>query len=182
MSEEIKTEPAGATAEPAGAEKLVLTKDEFDAKLQSEADKRVTGALKTAQEKWEAEWTEKLKTEKAEAERLALMSADEKQKALSEKKEAEIKDRESKLILKEVHLKAINKLADEKLPVGFAEFILEADETKTFANIALLKKQWTEALDEAVKAKLQGRVPHSGDHGERNKVSMNDLIRRRTRR
>ena len=54
------------------AEPKTYSEQEFN----SEVDRRVTEAIKTAQGKWQTEYEEKLKKEKDEAARLAKLSAD----------------------------------------------------------------------------------------------------------
>ena len=61
--------------------------------FQSEVDRRVTEALKTAHTKWKTEYETKLKAEKDEAARLAKMSADERAKAEFDKRVKDFEDR-----------------------------------------------------------------------------------------
>ena len=51
------------------------TEEELQKLIQSESDKRVTQAMKTAEQKWQREYEKKLEDEKSEAEKLAKMSA-----------------------------------------------------------------------------------------------------------
>ena len=64
--------------------------------FQSEVDRRVTEALKTAHTKWQTEYETKLKAEKDEAARLAKMSADERAQAEFDKRVKDFEDREAK--------------------------------------------------------------------------------------
>lgn len=152
----------GTSGEGQEAEKVSMTQEEFDKKLQSETDKRVTQALKTAQEKWEADFTAKLEAEKKEAERLAKLSADEKQKELLEKTRKDIESREKALRQKELKLDTIDLLSEKKLPVKFADFVMGEDAESTMERIKAFEEQWQSALEAAVNEKLKGSTPTAG--------------------
>ena len=135
------------------------TQDEVDKLLQSEADRRVTEALKTARAKWEKEFREKLEKEKKEAERLSKLSAEEREKELLKQKEQELAEKERAIRMKELHLDTIEVLAEEGLPVGFAEFLIKGDAETTNENIKKFKKEWQEALSKAVDERIKGKSP-----------------------
>ena len=135
------------------------TQDEVDKLLQSEADRRVTEALKTARAKWEKEFREKLEKEKKEAERLSKLSAEEREKELLKQKEEELAEKERAIRMKELHLDTIEVLAQEGLPVGFAEFLIKDDAETTNENIKKFKKEWQEALSKAVDERIKGKSP-----------------------
>ena len=140
-------------------EPKTYTQDEVDRLLQSEADKRVTEALKTARAKWEKEYKEKLEREKREAERLSKLSAEEREKELLKQKEQELAEKEKAIRMKELHLDTIEVLAEEGLPVGFAEFLIKGDAETTNENIKKFKKEWQEALSKAVDERIKGKSP-----------------------
>jgi transketolase len=135
------------------------TQEEVDKLLQSEADRRVTEALKTARAKWEKEFREKLEKEKKEAERLSKLSAEEREKELLKQKEQELAEKEKAIRMKELHLDTIEVLAQEGLPVGFAEFLIQGDAETTNENIKKFKKEWQEALSKAVDERIKGKSP-----------------------
>lgn len=135
------------------------TQDEVNKLLQSEADRRVTEALKTARAKWEKEFREKLEKEKKEAERLSKLSAEEREKELLKQKEQELAQKEKAIRMKELHLDTIEVLAEEGLPVGFAEFLIQNDAETTNENIKKFKKEWQEALSKAVDERIKGKSP-----------------------
>lgn len=91
---------------------LTKTAEELQILLQSEADKRVTQAIKTAQEKWQTEYETKLK-----AERFAKLSAEEKEKELLKKQQEEIEKRERAIAQRALELKAIDLLQEKKRPI-----------------------------------------------------------------
>ncbi|MDQ0175998.1 DUF4355 domain-containing protein [Bacillus chungangensis] len=141
---------------------LPKSQEELLKLLQSEADKRVTGALKTAQEKWEKEFKDKLEAEKAEAEKLANMTASEKEKALLEKSKKEIEDRERAIQQKELKLETINFLNEKELPIQFADILLADDAEKTKDNVDIFEKAFREAVENAVTERLKGSSPKGG--------------------
>ena len=142
------------------------TQEELEKLLQSETDKRVTEALKTSRAKWEEEYKEKLEKEKKEAERLANLSAAEKEKELLKQQQEQLEEKEKAIRLRELQLDTINVLAEEKLPVGFAEFLIKNDAETTNKNIKKFKEEWQKALSQAVDEKIKGTSP---------KLSQSDL-------
>lgn len=137
------------------------TQEELDKMLQTEADKRVTEALKTSRAKWEAEYKEKLEKEKKEAERLANLSVAEKEKELLKQQQEQLEEKEKAIQLRELQLDTINVLVEEKLPVGFAEFLIKNDADTTNKNIKKFKEEWQKALAQAVDEKIKGTSPKS---------------------
>ena len=93
------------------AESKTYTGEELKAKIQSETDKRVTEAIKTAREKWEKEAAE----QKKEAARLAKLSQEEREKELQAKQLKELEA--TKAELNRVHLErdTIDRLSEEKV-------------------------------------------------------------------
>ena len=92
-----------------GAEVKTFTEEEVQARIQSESDKRVTEALKTARAKWEKEEAEA----KKEAERLQSLSQKEREEELKAKQLKELE--ETKAELERVYLErdTIDRLAEE---------------------------------------------------------------------
>lgn len=140
-------------------EPKAYTQEELDKLLQSEGDKRVSEALNTARAKWKAEYEEKLEKEKKEAERLASLSAKEKEEEILRQKERELADKEAAIKLRELQLDTINVLVEEKLPVGFADFLIKDDAETTKGNIKKFKEEWQKAVAVAVDEKISGTSP-----------------------
>lgn len=107
--------PSEAEANGKGEEKgneeevKTFTEEEVQARIQSESDKRVTEALKTARAKWEKEEAEA----KKEAERLQSLSQKEREEELKAKQLKELE--ETKAELERVYLErdTIDRLAEE---------------------------------------------------------------------
>lgn len=140
------------------------TQAELDKMLQSETDKRVTEALKTAQEKWSKEYAEKLENEKKEAERLAKLSAEEREKAKFDKERKEFEDERAQFERDRLEMQVAKELANEGLDTEFASFLMDtdADTSISMENIKTFKASFDKAVEAAVKARLAGRTPESG--------------------
>ena len=152
------------TAEEVAQEETTetYTKEEVDKMLQSEADKRVTKALQTAQEKWEQEYATKLEAEKSEAEKLAKMSEGERFKVeLAKEREAFEAERQAFQRM-QLEAQAVKELSNEGLSTDLAQFVM-ADNAETIQqNIATFKGLFQQAIEQAVDERLKGRTPSTG--------------------
>ena len=127
--------------------------------FQSEVDKRVTEALKTAQEKWQTDYDKKIQNERDEAARLAKMSTEERAKAEFDKqKEAFDKERES-YNRERLEFECTKQLAAESLPVEFASMLTGTDADVTKSNIETFKSSFMKAVEAAVTERLKGSPP-----------------------
>ena len=185
MADEVKNkETDGAEQNQQGQESepkvVTLTEEELNKRLQSEADKRVTDALKTAKSSWEKEHEKKVKEATAEAERLAKLNEDERQKELDRKREEDLTQREKALHLKEMENEAMKILGQRSLPVTFAKQLLGNSAEDTQTNIADFEKEWNIELDRRVAERLKGKVPPADDQTQK-KSDVNAQIRRMAR-
>lgn len=151
VEEEVNDEEAEETK--------TYTEEELQKQLQSATDKRVTEALKTAKEKWEAEYNEKLEAEKSQAEELASMSAEERARAEFEKEKEEWLKEKSTFEKEKMKLEASKILNTEGLPITFVDYVVGDTAEDVQENIKVFKDEWTKALDEAVTEKLKGKTP-----------------------
>lgn len=154
FAEEAPDTTAAETTAPADEKKFsqaeveeIITK-RF-AKIQREADKRVEQANKAV---------------KTEAERLAAMSAEEREKAFKEKTESEfkaredaLKQREAEIMRKELRAQALETLAEKGLPSQLAEILTYTDADGCNASIAAVEK----AFRDTVKAEVDKRLAAS---------------------
>jgi len=155
---------------------LPATPEELQALLQAESDKRVSQALNTAKAKWEAEFGEKLETEKKEAARLAKLTAEQREKELFEKQKAEF-DKQQQAFQREQMLNStMIELQKEALPVQFAEYLLADTAEQVTENITAFKSKWQEALQKAVDERLKGTTPKGGAKQEAPAGSFFDTI------
>jgi len=142
---------------------VTLSKEELDKKLQTESDKRVTEALKTAKAKWESEFKKKLEEEKKEAAKMSKLSEEEKHRVLLEKRERELEEKERRLLIQSLKLESVKILEDKKLPASFVDWLIGSDADETYANIQAFEKAFQEAVQNEVQNRLPKRIPKVGD-------------------
>lgn len=142
------------------------TQAELDKMLQSETDKRVTEALKTAQEKWSKEYAEKLENEKKEAERLAKLSAAEREKDKFDKERKAFEEERAQFERDRLEMQVAKELTNVGLDASFASILMGVDADASMENIKTFKASFDKAVEAAVKARLAGRTPDSGSGSE----------------
>ncbi len=159
----------GSTGEGAGENNppKTFTQADVDKLIQSEADKRVTEALKTKEAKWQEEFKGKLEQERKEAERLAKLSADEKRQEELKKKNDEISQKESELRKRELKLDTINVLSEKQLPIEFSDFLMVNDAETTNENIKRFSEAFSKSIENAVNERLKGNPPKGGQGGNK---------------
>ena len=130
------------------------SQEEVDALLQSETDRRVTSALKKAEQKN----AEKLK----EAQRLAQMNEKEKYEYELQQREQAIAAKERELALMENKNEASKILAERGISLQLVDFVVaeSADDMKN--NIDLLDKAFTASVKAEVEKRLAGSSPKKG--------------------
>ena len=136
------------------------TEEEF----QSAIDKRVTQALKTSQEKWQKEFQQKLEQEKQEAERLAKMSAEEKDKEMFKKQKDEFEKQKKEFERERLTNQTLKTLATEDLPSEFCDMIMAGVEKAEdiMANINTFKKVFSDAVEKRLADRTQPTTPGAG--------------------
>jgi hypothetical protein len=137
------------------AEVKTFTEEEVLARVQSEADKRVTEALKTARAKWEKEEAEA----KKEAERLQSLSQKEREDELKAKQLKELEDTKAELQRVYLEKDTIDRLAEENVPVQFKDFLMGADAETTNENIKAFKEIYEAEVQKGVEQRLKGTTP-----------------------
>lgn len=131
---------------------LPKTPEDLAKLIQAETEK----ALKTTREKWQKEYGEKLAAEKAEAARLAKLSAEEREKELEKKRKVELDQREATIRQQELTLKATDILTEKKLPLEIRSMVIGKDEADTKARIEAFEGVFQKAVEAAVNEKLAG--------------------------
>ena len=150
--------PEGAGTGEGGEGVKTYTADEVTKLLQSEADKRVTQALKTAREQWEAQEEERRK----EADRMAKLSKDEREREQFKKdREAFEKEREA-LERDRLELEVVKVLGEKGLDTSFSKFLMGKDADESMENIKAFQAAFDKAVEAGVKDKLGGRPPQTG--------------------
>lgn len=148
------TPGAEDNTETEGGEAKTYSEAEVLSMIQSEADKRVTAALKKQEHKFNQKITE--------AQKFATMSEDQKKEALIQQKLAEYEAKEKEWARKENLLEANKVLQDRGLPVHFAEWIVADDAETMLENITTFEKLFKAAVNDAVSVKIASPTPKSG--------------------
>lgn len=170
-----------ATKKTEQPKQITITEEELEKMktehAQAEADRRVAQAEKTFEKRFEKELREKIEEERQDAERLAKLTAEEREKELFERNRSLLEDKEKTLRQREMKLAAIDVLNEEGLPVTFADQLLGESVDDTHDRIQKFKKAWHEAIDSEVSKRLKSKIPEGG--GTKGDVlDMNKIIRR----
>lgn len=148
------TDPAGN----GGAGPITYTQEEVEKLLQSEADKRVTAALKKQKESLMKE----IEKQREEDKRLAKLSAEERAKEELEIERKKLAEQKASFERDKLELQVIKELSNEGLDASFSSFLMGKDADESFDNIKNFKKVFESAVEMAVKKELGGKPPRVG--------------------
>ena len=95
----------------------------------------------------------------AEERRQAKLTEEEREKEAKTKREADLKEREESITLRERRLQAQELLAEKNIPTDLVDFVVDLDESKTKANIDKLAKTYNKSVETGVTDKLKGTPP-----------------------
>lgn len=126
---------------------------------QEDVDKVISERLAREAKKFDKKMEETLKKEREEAQRLAELSADEKEKELKEKEKKEFESKRHELQLKENRLEGRIKLQDLGLSESLIELVISEDLDSMLENIDTLNDVVNEMAEAKYKAKLKGDTP-----------------------
>jgi membrane protein involved in colicin uptake len=147
---------------------------------QEDLDKLAAKVRQEAKDRADKDLEKRLADEKADWERQAKLSAEEKASEELKKQEAALAKQAHDLAIRENRVEAHATLQEKSLPVDFIDLLVDEDNVKTTANIDKFEKAWNKALSEAVDKKLAGKTPvdktppSGGKSGE--KTSTHDLL------
>ena len=122
---------------------------------QEEVDKMITKRLQRERKDIEA----KIEAERKEAEELAKLSEQERQKKLFEKQVKEFEETKRAFENERLLNETSKQLASKSLPIEFAEILKGNNAEKTFENIQLFETKFNEAVEKVVTERLRGNVP-----------------------
>ena len=122
---------------------------------QEEVDKMISKRLQRERKDIEA----KIEAERREAEELAKLSEQERQKKLFEKQVKEFEETKRAFENERLLNETSKQLASKNLPIEFAEILKGNDAEKTFENIQLFEAKFNEAVEKVVTERLRGNVP-----------------------
>ena len=151
-SEETKNEPLSFDE----FLKMEGNQAEFDRRIQ----KAINTAVSNAQKKWETLTDDKV----SEAEKLAQMTGEQKEKYRADKAEKELADLKQQIALGDMAKTARKMLADENISIP-DEIVMNLvcdDAEKTKAAVESFAKSFKYAVQEEVKNQLKGGTPRTG--------------------
>ena len=122
---------------------------------QEEVDKMISKRLQRERKDIEA----KIEAERREAEELAKLSEQERQKKLFEKQVKEFEETKRAFENERLLNETSKQLASKSLPIEFAEMLKGNNAEKTFENIQLFETKFNEAVEKVVTERLRGNVP-----------------------
>lgn len=117
----------------------------------------------------------KIEQEKAESAKLAKMSEAERQKALFDKQVKDFEDMKSAFEKEKLLNETSKQLAQNNLPVEFANYLLAKDAETTFNNINQFQDQWNTALEKALDERMKGKTPGAAPGGIKSTLTMDDI-------
>lgn len=137
-----------------GGEVKTYTQDEVMALLQSEADKRVTAALKKQQQKYEKQLS------------LSKLDGDERAKAEKDNRIAELEEQLQQFQIEKNRSELKSVLSSRGLSAEFADIILINDDIEASqSNIDKLDKLFKAAVKAEVEKRLAGPAPKGNGNG-----------------
>lgn len=159
MSEEIEQPEAEAEAT---AETLELTQQEFQSRLDAEADRRVEKVLSKKQAEWDKQLQERLAEAENKGAEYAKMTAAEKAQAEMQERLEQLEKREHAIKQRELSASVASDLAEQGLPVELADSLTAIGDPAAIKNwVSTIKDTISEAVNEQVKERLNTGKPTS---------------------
>ncbi|WP_200411299.1 capsid assembly scaffolding protein Gp46 family protein [Virgibacillus salexigens] len=153
-------------------EKETFTQSEVDSKI----SRAVDSALKKQQEKLEKQKQDEIEKAKQDAAEYAKLTQKEKEEADYKKRAEALEKRERELNNRQLLSEIESDLKENELPIAFAESLLSMqDNEKIKVSITAIKKQFDEAVNQAVKEKLRQDTPTAGGSSRNKTNTMADL-------
>lgn len=139
-----------------GLQKIELTQEELDAKINSEYDRR----LAKRQTDFDKQLADALEKGKSEGQKLAKMSATEKAEAEQKTKEDALAQRESELNKRELSANVKDILNEKGLPASLSDSLVAlGDADKISDTIGVLSKSIEDEVNKRVKESLRTGPP-----------------------
>lgn len=138
---------------------------------QEEVDKIVAKRLNEASAKSQETTDTAVKQALAEYERQAKLTAEEREKEAKTKREAELKQREDDVTLRERTIQAKEMLDEKGIPTEVVPFLIDLDEAKTKENVEQFAKLYNKSVEIGVTNKLKGNPPKDFSNTNNNQDS-----------
>lgn len=156
MAEEVKGSVQETATQELGAvdTEKTYTESEVQALLQSEADRRVSQALKKQQKEFE--------NKMAEAEKLKSMDESQRKDYEYNQRLQELEQREKEFTIAQNKLEATKIMAKREIPVEFVDYIVADDAETMMENITTFEKMFKAAVADEVSRKISAPSPKTG--------------------
>ena len=135
---------------------------------QEDLDEIITKRLERASKKAEEV--------KAEAEKLASMSTEERFKAEFDKEKATFAEERKQYQIEKLELQVVRELSAKGLPTEFSRYLIGTDAETCMSNIKEFDLHWQQAIANALDGKLRGNTPKTGS-GKVDGVSKEDFAK-----
>lgn len=119
----------------------------------------VEARLARERAKMEKEAEKKVANAKKEAERLAKLSEEERQKEEDQAKDKALEEAKAELARVYLERDTVNRLSEENIPIDFKDFLMGADAEATNENIKAFKPVFESMVQREVEERLKGKTP-----------------------
>lgn len=126
---------------------------------QEAVNEMISNRVNKLNEKFDEKLAKSLADAKADWERKAKLSDEEKEDEAQKEKLKAIEAREHKITMRERRADALTTLSEKNIPAELADYVVDLDQDKTESNIDKLEKVWSAAIEAGVKARINGKTP-----------------------
>lgn len=133
--------------------------DDAEAKKQAELNALAAKVRAEEKRKYDKELETAVQAAKIEAEKLAQMSAEEREAELTKKQSAELEAARRDITVRENKIAAYEKLTALKMDTRLIDHVLDEDPTKMELKIKTLHDIYTEAVKAGISESLKGNPP-----------------------
>lgn len=169
-------EPVAAGSEPEGAPVEPMTFDQMLASnkdYQSEFDRRVSQGIETRLRNERAKWEQQQRDDLTEAEKLASMTAAQRQEYTLNKERAAFEAERAAFQRQQLTVSVGAELQRRGLSADFASMLTGEDAEASRANIDAFEAQWNANLQNAVNGRMRSEPPRAPTHT--GGVSLDDI-------
>lgn len=124
----------------------------------------------------QAKWKRQQDKAVSEAERLASMTAEQREAERARQREADLTRREADLNRRELRAQALNTLAERSYPAELADLLDYTDADSCSASIDRVGKAWQKAVQKGVEARVSGSAPKAGSGKGKAPMTMREAI------
>lgn len=175
INQNRENQPASGQANPGQDFDALLRDRDF----QSEFDRRVSRALETARSKWAQETERRIEQARAETERLARMTGEERMAHDYAQREAALLEREQRIVRRELQAQAVKTLSERGLPAELAEAVSYESAEQMEQSIDAAERAFRAAVQFGVEQRMRGSVPAAAQASANREISDAEYYLRR---